>query len=60
MFKGEFCEKCVNIDCKNGGVCVLSDSGHGECQCPAGYTGPSCTKSDCDNYCIKVLFKIIK
>jgi len=44
----------VNVECKNGGVCVLTDSGHGECKCPAGYMGPSCTKSDCDNYCIKV------
>ncbi|XP_027843018.2 low-density lipoprotein receptor-related protein 1 [Aphis gossypii] len=52
-FTGDRCEKCVNIDCKNGGICVRSDSGHGECQCTAGYKGPSCTKPDCDNYCIK-------
>lgn len=48
----------MNIDCQNGGFCVRSDSGHGECQCTAGYRGPSCTESDCDNYCKEVwLFK---
>lgn len=44
----------MNIDCKNGGICVSSDSGHGKCQCAAGYRGLSCTESDCDNYCIEV------
>lgn len=52
--KGKNCEKCVNIDCKNGGICVSSDSGHGKCRCAAGYRGLSCTESDCDNYCIEV------
>lgn len=51
---GKNCEKCVNVDCKNGGVCVKSDSGHVGCQCTAGYRGLSCTQSDCDNYCIRV------
>ena len=49
----------MSVDCKNGGICVRSDAGYGECQCPAGYKGSSCTQSDCDNYCIKVLYRII-
>ncbi|XP_050540895.1 low-density lipoprotein receptor-related protein 1 [Daktulosphaira vitifoliae] len=52
-FTGKNCEKCVNIDCKNGGVCIKSDSGLGECKCTHGYKGISCTETDCDNYCVQ-------
>lgn len=55
---GKNCEKCVNVDCKNGGICMMSDSGIGECQCAAGFKGPSCTEFDCDHYCsMQVCYK---
>lgn len=30
-------DKCIGIDCQNGGVCVL-----GECDCTSGYYGDNC------------------
>nr|CAD7435518.1 unnamed protein product [Timema monikensis] len=53
-FTGNRCENCVSLLCRNGGIC--SKSGNVErCICPAGYHGTRCEKSDCDNYCSKVL-----
>ncbi|XP_050433383.1 low-density lipoprotein receptor-related protein 1 isoform X2 [Adelges cooleyi] len=52
-FTGENCEKCVNVECKNGGVCVKLENGVFECKCTNGFRGPSCTELDCNNYCIQ-------
>ncbi|CAH1800248.1 unnamed protein product [Owenia fusiformis] len=34
---------CQHLTCQNGGKCsIIGDSGH-TCQCPVGFSGPSCT-----------------
>ncbi|XP_033124021.1 MAM and LDL-receptor class A domain-containing protein 1-like isoform X2 [Anneissia japonica] len=42
-------ETC-NIECFNGGVCVISDYGIENCQCLSGFFGPTCniTQTQCD------------
>jgi len=50
---GSRCENCVNLICQNGGICNRTgDVEH--CNCPSGYSGLRCERSDCENYCVTV------
>jgi len=47
---GSRCENCINLTCQNGGICNhAGDVEH--CNCPSGYSGLRCERSDCENYC---------
>jgi len=50
---GSRCENCINLICQNGGICNRTgDVEH--CNCPSGYSGLRCERSDCENYCVTV------
>ena len=50
---GSRCENCINLICQNGGIC--NRTGDVElCNCPSGYSGLRCERSDCDSYCVTV------
>ncbi|XP_039297964.1 low-density lipoprotein receptor-related protein 1 [Nilaparvata lugens] len=49
-FTGARCESCVDLSCHNGGHCSLN--GSSRCNCPAGYHGRRCQKSQCDAFCL--------
>lgn len=33
---------CANLRCQNGGRCQSAPSGHPQCMCPPGFSGPRC------------------
>ncbi|XP_033122121.1 MAM and LDL-receptor class A domain-containing protein 1-like, partial [Anneissia japonica] len=46
--KNETCD----INCMNGGVCVILDYGIENCQCMTGFFGPTCNRETCDINCM--------
>ncbi|XP_022109063.1 cadherin EGF LAG seven-pass G-type receptor 2-like [Acanthaster planci] len=48
---GELCQyrdECLQSPCLNNGWCSLLETGGFECDCPAGYLGPTCAHSVCN------------
>ena len=44
-------DDCADVPCANGGTC-LDGVNTFTCECPAGYTGPTCTRSEYMNIVI--------